>query len=524
MPKLKEMKDACRACRLGKAHRLPFPGHFEDVKHVGELVHSDIVGNLESSFPDRFKYVSTFLDGKSRYKFAGMMRHRSDVYTVFEGVSTKFRDIGEVDIQKIHSDGAQEYIALQNSLGGGDEYKSFSPPYTPELNGIAERVNRTMVEGALAMLIQANLPSCLWPFAVKHVIYVRNRVPHSATGNTPYSIFVGKDPSLKHVRVFGCKAYVLKLPQGSKFEVRAVEGVYLETLDHGVYRILVTDEDEIPSIVESRHVTFDEFKFPGAPGLVDFMEDEVESDSSVDSEDFEVDSDSDSDVSLEITINEEPLDTGSAHDDGEIDDDGNDDDVPVLEESDDDSDTASDSDDDDDGDDGDDFEDAHSTIPQEEPPCSNDGPQRRYPSRNRRKPSRFMATSAECQGNVIVTTSDEPTLREALNSTPEEHDLWMSAIDEEFQSLESKHTWYPDESPGSQPLPTHPVLKIKRKSDGSVERFKARIVAGGNFQRYGENYKETHAPIHFGSHFPVLDLVLGHVHWAGRCENGVSEW
>lgn len=106
-----------------------------------------------------------------------------------------------------------------------------------------------------------------------------------------------------------------------------------------------------------------------------------------------------------------------------------------------------------------------------------------------------MATSAECQGNVIVTTGDEPTLRDALNATPEERDLWMSAIDEEFQSLESKQTWYPDDSPGSQPLPTHPVLKIKRKSDGSVERFKARIVAGGNFQVYGENYKETHAPV-----------------------------
>lgn len=71
----------------------------------------------------------------------------------------------------------------------------------------------------------------------------------------------------------------------------------------------------------------------------------------------------------------------------------------------------------------------------------------------------------------------------------------MSVIDEEFQPLESKQTWYPDDSPGSQPLPTHPVLNKKRNSDGSVERFKARIVAGGNFQVYGENYKENHAPV-----------------------------
>ena len=39
------------------------------------------------------------------------------------------------------------------------------------------------------------------------------------------------------------------------------------------------------------------------------------------------------------------------------------------------------------------------------------------------------------------------------------------------------------------------ILKIKRKADGSVERFKARCVAGGNHQTYGENYIETYAPV-----------------------------
>ena len=156
--------------------------------------------------------------------------------------------------------------------------KSFSPPYTPELIGIAERVNRTMVEAALSMLIQANLPSCLWPFALKHAIHVRNRVPQSATGKTPYFVMTGNKPSLKHIRVFGCAAYVLRQPAGSKFESGALEGVYLETLDHGIYKVLVTIDDGIPRIVESRHVTFDESRFPGAPALEEYMDDESSSD------------------------------------------------------------------------------------------------------------------------------------------------------------------------------------------------------------------------------------------------------
>ncbi len=55
--------------------------------------------------------------------------------------------------------------------------QSFSAPYTLERNSIAERVNRTIVEGARSLLIQAGLPQNLWPYAMKHVVHVRNRVP-----------------------------------------------------------------------------------------------------------------------------------------------------------------------------------------------------------------------------------------------------------------------------------------------------------------------------------------------------------
>lgn len=83
------------------------------------------------------------------------------------------------------------------------------PPYTPELNGISERVNRTMVETSRALLIQADLPRCLWPFALKLVILVCNLVPHLSIGTTYFSVLSGEKPSLKHVRVFGGTAYVL---------------------------------------------------------------------------------------------------------------------------------------------------------------------------------------------------------------------------------------------------------------------------------------------------------------------------
>jgi len=467
VPRLRPMEEICRACRLGKAHRLPFPGKFERTSAVGDLVHSDIMGKLEPSFPDMFRYIATFQDDHSRYLLIGCMTRRSMLTDAYQQVSSKYRRLGganvsTVNFSKLHSDGAKEYMALQKELGGDDEDNSFSPPYTPELNGIAERVNRTIVESALALLIQAKLPRCLWPFAVKHVTYVKNRVPHSTTGSTPYSVFTGNKPSLKHVRVFGCTAYVLRLPEGTKFEYRALEGVYLETLEHGIYRVLITDDDGIPRLVESRHVTFDEFKFLGAPSLVSYIANEDSSDASNWSESSEscseISSGDDVDVCLE-----------------DIDD-------------------ASDSDSDKEAEPHRGLEreaepDAGVTLPPENLSAS------RYPRRSRQPPQWFVASSAQVETEVSITTSDEPTLREAINSSPEERGLWESALDEEFESLDAKGTWQVDNNPGAQPLPTHAILKVKRKSDGSVERFKARVVAGGNFQIYGENYKETYAPV-----------------------------
>lgn len=496
VPVMNQLGEVCRACRLGKAHKLPFSGHFLHASAIGEIVHSDIVGPLEASYRDYYRYVCTFLDDHSRYLFIGLMQHRSDLASVFDAVSEDFRKLGGADkapnysrsIQELHSDGAKEYIGLQNNGGGGNENfgnfdQSFSAPYTPEHNAIAERVNRTIVEAARSLLIQAELPLCLWPYALKHVVHVRNRVPHSTIKDTPHMVMTGNRPSLKNVKVFGCTAYVLRLPRGSKFEPRALEGVLLETLKHGAHKVLVVD-DTGPRIVESRHVTFDESRFPGAQSLTHYMSDEDSSDSDYDGNIVHMCDDGSVHSEAEISSDED------VEGDAPVDpDDGDpvDAEIPELN---DDSDDENDDVEIDDEDDDSDLNAEDANLEPEEPQPS------RYPRRNRRAPPAwFMMTSAARSTDVSITTSDEPSLHEALKSTPEERDLWQSAVQDELASLENMQTWERDDSPAAQPLPTHVVLKVKRQSNGNVERFKARIVAGGNHQTYGNDYMETYAPV-----------------------------
>ena len=92
-----------------------------------------------------------------------------------------------------------------------------------------------------------------------------------------------------------------------------------------------------------------------------------------------------------------------------------------------------------------------------------DGENRRYPHFHRLKyPDWYIVSSAQEDKNVIkVTVSDEATTREAISATLEKQSLWQSALDTEFESLDSKNTWARGENPRIQPLPTQPALNSK---------------------------------------------------------------
>ena len=82
-------------------------------------------------------------------------------------------------------------------------------PHSPQQNGVAERLNRTLMESARAMLSHSNLPNKFWAEAVATAAYLRNRTTTSANEEqlTPFEKWYGHKPNISHLRVFGCAAY-----------------------------------------------------------------------------------------------------------------------------------------------------------------------------------------------------------------------------------------------------------------------------------------------------------------------------
>ena len=81
-------------------------------------------------------------------------------------------------------------------------------PKTPEQNGVAERMNRTLVETVRSMLADTKLPHKFWAEAVSTAVYLRNRSPSKAVKRmTPYEAWTGERPNVNHLRAFGCAAH-----------------------------------------------------------------------------------------------------------------------------------------------------------------------------------------------------------------------------------------------------------------------------------------------------------------------------
>ena len=82
-------------------------------------------------------------------------------------------------------------------------------PYSPSQNGIAERMNRTLVELARAMRISADLPENLWESAFTHASYLRNRSFTAPLNLTPYQKWHNNKPDVSHLREFGAPVWIL---------------------------------------------------------------------------------------------------------------------------------------------------------------------------------------------------------------------------------------------------------------------------------------------------------------------------
>ena len=253
----------CESCAQGKLHKTKFPrSERSRAKMPLELIHSDVCGKLSSKSLSGAEYFLTFIDDKTHYTWVYVLK-KSDVFEKFKEWKAMVEKQSGHQLKTLRTDNGGEYTSteFEQYLRAEGVCHELTIPKTPEQNGVAERMNRTLTESIRSMLINAKFPQTFWAKALSTAVYLRNRSPtKSLAGMTPFEAWKGHKPNVNHLRVFGCTVYAhIEKDERSKLDSKARKCVLLGygTRTKG-YRLYDVDRKRV---IHSRNVSIEEEKW-----------------------------------------------------------------------------------------------------------------------------------------------------------------------------------------------------------------------------------------------------------------------
>ncbi|WVZ94484.1 hypothetical protein U9M48_040371 [Paspalum notatum var. saurae] len=228
--------------------------------YPGELLHMDTVGPARVALVNGKWYVLVVVDDFSRFSWVFFMEFKDEAFGFVRDLVLRLRNESHKAMRAIHSDNGGEFrnSHFKNFCRDLGLEHQFSSPYTPPQNGVVERKNRTLVEMARMMLDEHRTPRRFWAEAVNTACYIANRIFLRAfLGKTSYELRFGRQPSVKHLRAFGCMCFVLKeAGHLDKFESRCLDGIFLGYASSS--RAFCVWVLEAKQVVETCDVSFDE--------------------------------------------------------------------------------------------------------------------------------------------------------------------------------------------------------------------------------------------------------------------------
>lgn len=175
-----DTQKVCESCLAGKQSSKRFE-HQELPRSSRplEIIHSDVCGPMEVKTYNGYRYFVTFTDDYTHFTLAYLMARKSEVIEKFQEFKALVEGHFGRSISKLRCDNGGEYI--------GNEFKDFckengiqmifTVPYTPQQNGVSERINRTLMEKVRAMLHGSGMPKEMWGEALHCAVYITNRCP-----------------------------------------------------------------------------------------------------------------------------------------------------------------------------------------------------------------------------------------------------------------------------------------------------------------------------------------------------------
>ncbi|CAK1597951.1 unnamed protein product [Parnassius mnemosyne] len=235
----------CAICIENKMHNLPFHNNRRKAEEILEIVHTDLNGPHQTTGYNKEKYFLSFIDDYSKLVKVYCIRSKDEVYDYLLQYVNEVQNLTGKTIKELRFDNGKEYMngrVFQFAKEKGIIIKP-CPAYVHQLNGTAERYNRTLMDMGRCLLSEAKVERKFWPEVIKTAAYLKNRtLTNTIERKTPYEIFFKRKPSVQNLKLYGSRVFVRirEERRRSKWDKKAEVGILLGYTDTG-YRVLINN-------------------------------------------------------------------------------------------------------------------------------------------------------------------------------------------------------------------------------------------------------------------------------------------
>ncbi|GJY93684.1 putative ribonuclease H-like domain-containing protein [Tanacetum coccineum] len=261
----------CVACQKGKQHKASCKAKLErTITEPLHTLHMDLFGPTSVKSINHASYCLVITDDCTRFSWVFFLATKDETSGILQNFIRQIENQLNHRVKIIRSDNGTEFKNrdMLEFCGNKGIKQEYSNARTPQQNGVAERMNRTLIEAARTMLADSLLPTTFWAEAVSTACYIFNRVRVTKPQNkTPYELLFGHKELFSYIRTFwgAMLATILDtLSVLGKFDGKCDEGFLVGySLNSKAFRVynLVTKKVEV-----NLHVKFLEEK-PNVKGV-----------------------------------------------------------------------------------------------------------------------------------------------------------------------------------------------------------------------------------------------------------------
>ena len=189
-----------------KATRQKFGTRKQETKHSVDYIHSDLWGPSQVLSHGGARYFMTLIDDYTRKVWVYVLKQKGEALLKFKEWLTLIENQTERKVKRLMTDNGLEYCSKEFDGFCKEKWiiRHKTVRHTPQQNGLAERMNKTLVEKVMCMLFSANLLKHFWADAVTTAVYLINRSPSTTLNfKTPQEVWSGKTLDLSNLRIFG---------------------------------------------------------------------------------------------------------------------------------------------------------------------------------------------------------------------------------------------------------------------------------------------------------------------------------